>query len=135
MVCVSFCRPTSPSRAIFSSEGMIAVMSWMMMLALMYGQMESMPTAQLASAPPVNTSAMPIRPPALEALARSRSASSATPAGLMPGVGTTAMRRQSRISARVKKMRERSSGIFQMLRNADMGGKIGVRGIRVEKRR
>ena len=119
MIWVMRWRPGSPSRASFSSDGMIAVMSWMMMDALMYGQIESVPTEQRASAPPVKRSNIPMRPAWLLTM-------SAIAWALTPGVGTMAMRRQSATRESVKRMRERSSLIFQILLKADMADpKIG----------
>ena len=101
-----------------SSDGMIAVMSWMMICAEMYGQMLSVPTANCDSAPPLKRLNMPSRPPpAADASLILRAIS----AVLTPGVGTSDTKRQIRMRPSVKRIRERRSLIFQMLLTTDMG--------------
>ena len=73
-----------------------------------------------SKAPPLNRSNIPRNPPPAEApiwAMNSRSATAST-----PGVGMAAIRRTTKISPNVKKMRCRSSGIFRLLVKAESIG-------------
>ena len=82
MYWLSFFRPDSPSFLSASRVGTAEAMSWMMMLAEMYGMMFSANTVMRPSAPPVNMSNMPRMPPPCW-----RSISAITEAST-PGTGT-----------------------------------------------
>ncbi len=79
MYWLSFLRPCSPSFFSASSVGIAADISWMMMLALMYGMMLSASTVIRLSAPPLNMSNMPRMPPPLRELNISPSTVASTP--------------------------------------------------------
>ncbi len=109
-----FARPPS-SRASLLNFGQTAVSNWMMMVALIYGMMPSVPMAQRSSAPPANVFNRPSAPPPFcewvceiivqRRAVQTRECGSRQSAGRPPA-------RQS-----VNKMRDFSSGILAQLPN------------------
>ena len=111
-----FCRPPS-SRDNRLSDGITAVSSCSMIEALMYGMMPSEKTAQFSSAPPLKrlkSAATP--PPALCDDVRNQSCRTA---GLTPGVVIAAPSLTTTMTARVNKIRRRSSGILTVFKKAE----------------
>ena len=87
--------------------------------ALMYGIIPRENTAQFSSAPPLNKLNSAARPPPVRWLSEVRNHSYKTP-WFTPGVVIAAPNRTITMTASVKSMRRRSSGILTVFRNAEI---------------
>jgi hypothetical protein len=101
---------------------MTAVSSWMMIDALMYGQMVRKPTAHWLSAPPLNTLNQSMRPPPVADCFRISSSVFCSVCQSTPGVGIMEISRLMKTSPTVSRIRVRSSGILKVFAKvASMG--------------
>ena len=106
-------RPPS-SRASLLNFGQTAVSNWMMIVALIYGMMPSVPMAQCSIAPPANVFNIPSGPPPCEWCVEIMLQA---PCRSNPGMRIHAISRTTASTPSVNKIRDFSSGILKQLPN------------------